>query len=219
MPRSVTFLFARFSLDSDIRQLLLDGREVHLSPKAFDLLLLLVEHRSRAMSKAELQERLWPKTFVSETNLATLVSEIRRALGDSAQTSAYIRTVQRFGYRFVAGVDTGARTPLDAGTGVRMYVASPDREFELLQGASVIGRAGDAVIRIDSGGVSRHHARIKVDGSVAHVEDLGSKNGTFVDGKRVTGMCPLADGAEIRVGPVTFTFRVASTTEVTETAG
>ena len=65
---------------------------------------MLVQHRDRAMSKAELQERLWPSTFVGETNLATLVAEIRRAVGDTAQESAYVRTVHRFGYRFVSEV-------------------------------------------------------------------------------------------------------------------
>ena len=78
----MTYRFARFSLNSDTRELVADGSEVRVSPKALDLLLLLVQHRSRAVSKAELQERLWPSTFVGETNLATLVAEIRRALGD-----------------------------------------------------------------------------------------------------------------------------------------
>jgi len=55
----VTYRFARFSTNSDTRQLPADGREVHISPKAFELLLMLIEHRSRAVSKAEFQERLW----------------------------------------------------------------------------------------------------------------------------------------------------------------
>jgi len=71
-------------LDSRTRRLLRDGREVHLSPKAFDLLLSLVENRSRAMSRADLQATLWPSTFVLDTNLAGLVAEVRRALGDDA---------------------------------------------------------------------------------------------------------------------------------------
>ena len=213
----MTFRFGTFVLDTDIRQLLADGREIHLSPKAFELLVMLAEHRSRAMSKAELQERLWPSTFVSETNLATLISEIRRALDDTAQDSKYVRTVQRFGYRFVATVDAAPPAASGSDIGVRMYVTSADREFPLATGGTVIGRGGDAAIRIDAGGVSRHHARIDVSGQEARVEDLGSKNGTFVDGRRVTGACLLTDGAEIRVGPVALTFRVAQATEATET--
>ena len=213
----MTFRFDGFSVNSDTRQLLADGREIHLSPKAFELLLMLIEHRSRAVSKAELQEQLWPSTFVGETNLATLVAEIRRAVDDSATDSTYVRTVHRFGYRFVAAVGEVQSSRVGSDGTVRMYLIDGERQFPLLEGAIIIGRAGDATIRIDSGGVSRHHARIVVTGDEARVEDLGSKNGTFVDGKPVIGSCLLGDGNEIRVGPKVLTFRVAATTEATET--
>lgn len=215
----MTYRFASFSLNSDTRQLLADGSERHLSPKAFDLLLILLEQRSRALSKSELTEQLWPSTFVGETNLPTLVAEIRRALGDSAQGSAFVRTVHRFGYRFVA--DVVSAPPPDGAAGMEpvMYLATPDGRHPLSPGTLVIGRARDAAIRIDVGGVSRHHARIVVTGGEARVEDLGSKNGTFVDGKPVTGSHLLANGSEVRVGPVAFTFVMASPTMPTETMG
>jgi DNA-binding winged helix-turn-helix (wHTH) protein len=213
----VTYRFGNFSVDCDTRQLAADEREIHLSPKAFELLRMLIEHRSRAVSKAELQERLWPSTFVGETNLPTLVAEIRRALNDAAHQAQYVRTVHRFGYRFVAAVEvTGARRAA-SDSDARMYLTIADRQFLLTEGTMVIGRARDAAVRIDSGGVSRHHARVVVAGNEARVEDLGSKNGTFVDGKAVTGACLLKDGGEIRVGPVALTFRVALPTQVTET--
>jgi DNA-binding winged helix-turn-helix (wHTH) protein len=213
----VTYRFARFSVNGHTRQLLGDGHEVHLSPKAFELLWLLIQQRSRALSKAELQDRLWPSTFVGETNLATLVAEIRRALGDSAHGSTYLRTVHRFGYRFVAAVAEDAGAEIGSAGGAHMYVTAADRQFLLREGATVIGRAQDSGIRIESGGVSRHHARIVVIGDEARVEDLGSKNGTFVGGEPVTGSCLLKDGDEIRVGPVTLTFAVAPPPEVTQT--
>lgn len=213
----MTYRFATFVVNSDTRQLLAAGREVHLSPKAFDLLLILIQHRSRALSKAELQERLWPSTFVGETNLATLVAEIRRALDDTAHGSAYVRTVHRFGYRCVAAVTEAAGTQSGADGGPHMYLRTDDRQFRLAQGATVIGRAADAAVRIDAGGVSRRHARILVRGGEADVEDLGSKNGTFVHGEPVTGTRRLSDGDEIRVGPVTLTFRIAPPTLATET--
>jgi DNA-binding winged helix-turn-helix (wHTH) protein len=84
----VTYRFDVFTLDSDTRRLLREKEEVHLSPKAFDLLTLLVEGRSRAMSKADLHRQLWPSTYVVDTNLASLVAEIRRALGDSERRPA-----------------------------------------------------------------------------------------------------------------------------------
>lgn len=210
------YRFGRFAVNASTRQLLADEAEVHLSPKAFELLLLLVRQRSRALSKAELQDALWPSTFVGETNLATLVAEIRRALDESAQDAAVVRTVHRFGYRFVAAVTEGPASP-PAATGHRMYLATADRQFPLREGVAIIGRAGDAEVQIDAGGVSRHHARITVAGDDARVEDLRSKNGTFVDGVAVVGSRPLADGNEIRVGPVALIFRVAAPTGATET--
>lgn len=98
-----------------------------------------------------------------------------------------------------------------------MYLITADRHFPLQEGAFVIGRARDAAIRIDAGGVSRHHAKVVVAGDEARVEDLGSKNGTFVDGAAVTSTRLLRDGGEIRVGPVALTFRFALPTRVTET--
>jgi len=72
------------TFDGESRQLLRGVEEVHLSPKAFELLKILIDERPRAMSKQELHERLWPDTFVSEVNLASLIAEIRAALGEPA---------------------------------------------------------------------------------------------------------------------------------------
>ena len=105
----VAYRFGRFVLDGGTRQLLCDGDEVHLSPKAFELLSILLASQPRAVSKADLQERLWPTTYVEETNLAGLVAEIRRALRDSATRPVFLRTVYRFGYRFVGDVETANR--------------------------------------------------------------------------------------------------------------
>jgi predicted component of type VI protein secretion system len=74
-------------------------------------------------------------------------------------------------------------------------------------GANVIGRAPDATIQVDVAGVSRHHARIVVSNGEATLEDLGSKNGTFVEHKRITST-RLSDGDELRLGSVSLTFRI-----------
>ena len=212
------YRFTAFTVNGDTRQLLKGDREVHLSPKAFELLVFLIDQRSRAVSKIELQEQLWPSTFVGETNLATLVAEIRRAVDDSPQDSRVVRTVHRFGYRFVAGLDDAETPDADAADpAIDMYLVTADQRCRLPQGAAVIGRAPDAAIRVDSGGVSRHHARIVVSGSQARIEDLGSKNGTFVDGQAVTSPWLLNDGSEVRVGPVAFIFRKTSLSVATET--
>jgi pSer/pThr/pTyr-binding forkhead associated (FHA) protein len=99
-----------------------------------------------------------------------------------------------------------------------MYLTQGDREFLLTAGPVVIGRGHDAGIRIDSGGVSRHHARILISDNAARLEDLDSKNGTFVNGERVIGARLLSDGDEIRLGPVVVAFRAAATTQLTDTA-
>jgi DNA-binding winged helix-turn-helix (wHTH) protein len=217
MRRGVIYRFDRFSLDAGARQVAFDGREVHLSPKAFELLQALVENRTRAVSKTELQERLWPSTYVDETNLPTLVAEIRRALGDSAQEPRFVRTVHRFGYRFAAPVVKGETSSAVMHITLRLYLTAGDRQFLLAQGSSILGRGRDAAIQLDSAGVSRHHARIVVTGDAAQVEDLASKNGTFVDGERVSAPRALKDGDEIRVGPVALTFRAEPLTAATET--
>jgi DNA-binding winged helix-turn-helix (wHTH) protein len=214
--RNVTYRFGGFTLDTGTRELLLDREEVHLSPKAFDLLTLLLVNRPRAVAKAELQERLWPSTFVEETNLAGLIAEIRRCLQDDAVDPTFVRTVHRFGYRFVGEVVEGEpaadRAPAQAG----FCLIVDARQIRLLAGANIIGRESDATIRCDAPGVSRHHARIVTSEAEAIVEDLESKNGTYVNGSRVTS-ARLSDGDEIRLGTMRMTFRVAVSSTTTET--
>ena len=99
-PRLVSF--GPFTLDNESRQLLSGEalQPVHLSPKAYELLRVLVDTRPRAVAKRELHERLWPSTFVSEATLASLVAELRDALGERGREAHFIRTVHGFGYAF-----------------------------------------------------------------------------------------------------------------------
>ena len=215
MP-DVPHRFGDFTFDYETRQLLHGHDEIHLSPKAFELLGILIVSRPRAVSKTELLERLWPETFVEETNLAGLVAEIRRALDDSATRPTFLRTVYRFGYRFVGDVIEAAPVSQAKGPGARMCLVVEKRQVALLEGVNVIGRAPDATIQFDVTGVSRHHARILVSKGEATLEDLGSKNGTFVGRTRVTS-ARLSDGDEIRLGQLTMTFRVEAPQGPTET--
>ena len=203
------YRFAQFALDSGTRQLRRDGKDVHVSPKAFDLLRSLVENRSRAMERTELHQQLWPDTFVLDTNLASLVAEIRRTLGDSAEEPRFVQTLHRFGYRFIADVDEAGPADEEPATPfVRYWLVWETRQIPLGDGANVLGRAPDAGVWIDAPGVSRNHAQITVAGRDATVEDLGSKNGTFVKGQRITAPYRLADGDQIRLGSVVITFRI-----------
>jgi DNA-binding winged helix-turn-helix (wHTH) protein len=205
-------------LDSRTRRLLRDGREVHLSPKAFDLLLSLVENRSRAMSRADLQATLWPSTFVLDTNLAGLVAEVRRALGDDADDPQFVRTMHRFGYWFIGSVHEGDAGAEPVKPIVKYWLVWETRQVPLTERDSILGRAPDAAVWIDALGVSRHHARIVLDGRDATIEDLGSKNGTYVGAQRVTAPYRLTDGDQVRLGPVVITFRIPQPPGSTETA-
>ena len=216
--RMVTARFGPFSLDAATRQLLREGREVPLSPKAFQLLLALVANRERAMSKEELQQTLWPSTFVLDTNLASLIAEIRRALDDDAAKPQFVRTIHRFGYRFVGHVDESAVMPVEPAAAAKYWLVWDIKQVPLAEGSNVIGRGTDTSIWIDAPGVSRHHARIVIDGGNATIEDLGSKNGTYVAGEPVTTPRRLDDGDQIRLGSVVVTFRIPRFSAATETA-
>src|SRR5215813_341726 len=97
---TMRFQFGDCALDVDTRELSRAGNPVHIEPKAFRLLELLLASRPKALSKDELQDQLWPKTFVSERSLARLVEVVRDCIGDSAKEPRYIRTVHGFGYAF-----------------------------------------------------------------------------------------------------------------------
>ncbi|HTY40407.1 MAG TPA: FHA domain-containing protein [Thermoanaerobaculia bacterium] len=210
--------FGDFVLDLGTRELCRGGHALRLSPKAFQLLELLALGRPDAFSKDRIHERLWPGSFVVDGNLANLVSELREALGDDARRPAVIRTVPRFGYAFVA--DARAPAERDTGRGGCTYrLLWGDREIALKNGENLIGRDEASVAWIDDVDVSRRHARIVIDGAGARLEDLGSKNGTFLDGRRLKAGTPLADGGVLRVGGATMVFRAFSRTGPTATAG
>ena len=89
-----------FVLDMEARELRRGRQGVLLSPKAYQLLEVLVRHSPKALSKSILQEKLWPDAFVVERNLVNRIAEIREALGDDATHPRFVRTVHRFGYAF-----------------------------------------------------------------------------------------------------------------------
>lgn len=203
------FSFGEWTLDADRRLLSHRDDPVSLSPKAFDLLRLLVEHHDRAFSKAELHQRLWPNTFVSDGSLTILVAEIRQALQDDADHPRFIRTVRRFGYGFCASV-LKAGAPEPAVRPRCAWVIWGDRSIGVSEGETILGRALDATIRFDVPGVSRRHARLEVEGGAITIEDLGSQNGTYVRSEKISGRAPVGDGDEVRLGPVSVLIRLVA---------
>jgi DNA-binding winged helix-turn-helix (wHTH) protein len=197
--------FGTCRLDFDSRQLFRDGVEVRITPKAFDLLSLLVRNRPKAVSKAELSEQIWKGTFVTDDGLPRLVNEVRTAIGDTARDPRWLRTVHGYGYAFAGEADAAA-PPLFGG----YLLTWGSREFRLGEGVHVIGRDPVASVCLDSTVISRRHAQIVIAAGEARIEDLGSKNGTFVGDDPVAAPRPLHDGDQIRVGDFTLTFHQAA---------
>ena len=207
--------FDRFLIDFDQRRLQADGQEVRLTPKAFDLLRLLIENRPKALSKQEIFERLWPGIFVTENNLATLVADLRASLGDQAGEPRFIRTVYAYGYAFVG--DAISPPAVTSGHEGRWLLLCNGREFSLQPGDNILGRSGEGVIALDAPSISRQHARLTIADGRAVIEDLGSKNGTWVGPVEVTGPTPVRNGDEIRLGSVVVTIHASASAMTTET--
>lgn len=213
--------FGPFAADLDTRQLTRDGREVHLVPKAFELLVTLVKARPRVLSKSALQDRLWPDSFVSEGNLSNLIADIRAALGDRANAPAFVRTAHGYGYAFCGDATTEHDGHDKLTDRAPCWLEWGTRRFRLSIGEHIIGRDPDAEIRLDESMVSRHHARLIVSATRTLLEDLGSKNGTLHAESPVTLPVELSDGDAIRIGSVLLTFhtRAASRSTVTQAGG
>lgn len=217
---AVTVQFADCTLDIAARRLMRDGHETHLSPKAFELLRVLVEHHGRALSKGELFERVWPGVFVSDASLARVVTEIRDAVGDDAREARIIQTKHGYGYTFAAAIEGalpgGAAVDAAGAPFTHCWLVWRKRAYPLTQGEHIVGREPGVSVWLDSPKVSRHHARVVVTGIAATIEDLGSKNGTIVRGARISSPVGLESGDEIRIGPFTLSFRSGGGQPTTE---
>jgi DNA-binding winged helix-turn-helix (wHTH) protein len=200
----VQLAFGDCEIDSERRLLTRAGRPVAVTPKAFELLLLLIERRPNAVSKREIYDRLWPDVIVDPGGLDALISRLRAALGDDARAPRYVRTVYGFGYAFDAAEGAIEESEL------RLVMSDGSRTVSLHAGPNLIGRGGEVALSVDSARVSRQHARIDAGAEGVTIEDLGSKNGTFVNGRRITARTMLNDGDEISIGPARMTFRRTS---------
>jgi DNA-binding winged helix-turn-helix (wHTH) protein len=214
----VRLRFDDFVLDLEARQLFRGREEVHVRPKTFDLLERLAGARPRAVSKVEIHRRLWPETAVEDVNLTVVVADLRAILGDDARHPRYVRTVQRFGYAFCAdATEEGpgrARALRDAPRLIWERKVIP-----LAEGENLLGREKAVDVRIDEIGVSRRHARIVVANGQAALEDLGSKNGTFIGDAEepVTASVPLPDNTPFRLARILLLYRSAPETRTTTT--
>jgi DNA-binding winged helix-turn-helix (wHTH) protein len=216
----MTYSFGDFTFDTESRELVRpSGDVVRLPPKTFDVLRLLIEARPRVVSKMELLERLWPGTHVVSASLFVIVGDIRAALGDSARNARFLRTHHGVGYSFTDEV-VEFRAPVDATgwEGPARVLQVGNRQIALGVGRNLVGRDERAQVLLDHLSVSRRHAEIVVDGVVTTVRDLGSRNGTFVGGKRLDGDVCVNHRDTITFGAVETTLLIDDRGEVSTVA-
>jgi DNA-binding winged helix-turn-helix (wHTH) protein len=201
--------FGAFTLDSGARALLKGREAVHLSPKAFDVLEILVARRPNVVAKEILLTEVWPGKIVEEANLAMAVGEIRKAIGEDPKSPALVVTVARRGYRFAAEAqDLDGLAPANRDGGYpRWWLTWNDKALPLREGENLVGRHPASTIWINAASVSRTHARVVVSSVGVTIDDRGSRNGTFVDGQKLDKPHPLVDGSEVTFGSERATFR------------
>jgi len=202
----VPFRFGAFTFDAAARELRRAGAAVALSPKAFRLLEVLIEARPNPVTRDMLYATLWPDVVVEPGNLYGLVAEVR-----GATETGVIRTVHRVGYAFAA-----IAVAEDA---ARFSILLGGDEIPLRSGENVIGRDPHDAVVIRAPEVSRHHARLVVSGTRVTLEDLGSKNGTYIGTHRVDGVAEVRAGDEILVGTVRMRLIAVDALAATATAG
>ena len=183
-----------------------------------DVLVRLAIASGKLASKRDLIDAVWRTEFVSDHALTQVVAEHRAALGDNARNPSFIENIPRRGYRLVVDVTPVAATvPPVREVSLPFKLGGADGDTPLSQGPNVVGRTGDADICIDRTEVSRCHARIMVAGTTATIEDLGSKNGTYLNGERLQQPALLTNGDEIWIGRSVARFRFLVEGEPTQT--
>jgi DNA-binding winged helix-turn-helix (wHTH) protein len=199
-----SFTVGDWLVEPSLNRLSKGGESVQIELKLMEVLVHLAERPGELVSKRDLIDAVWQVEVISDGTLTRAVALLRKALGDNARNPRFIETIPKRGYRFIAPVKPIDLTPSG---GLRFKLEAPEGEVSLVDGENVIGRDPEARIRIDIGGVSRRHARIVVDDTDVTLEDLGSKNGTYLRGRRVQKPTRLAHGDEIRIGHKVARFR------------
>lgn len=184
------------------------GAPVALPPQPFDILAILLERPGMLVTRQELRARLWPDAvFVDfDHGLNKAVSKLREVLGDDGAEPRFVETLPRRGYRFITPVASHS-TEIGGPVVVARFLYE-GRTATLSAGTHIVGRDKTSGVCLNSPSVSREHARVTVSFNAATIEDLGSKNGTRVNGKEITGVTNLEDGDQIQIGRITLLFRI-----------
>jgi len=196
-----SFRLGEWLVEPDLNLIRRGEEIVHLECKVMELLVFLASRGSRLVTRRELVDGVWGTEFICDNTLTHAVAELRAALGDDAHAPRFIQTIHRRGYRLLAPVTSvEGRSLIEAGSPSSYRVISGARSIQLREGINLIGRAPEATVRVDSIWVSRHHAQILVATTAATIEDLGSRNGTFVNGRPLDRPQRLVLGDSIFLG-------------------
>ena len=212
METSGPISFDRFTLDRGAHLLRERSRTIHLTPRLYALLEFLAMHPDELLSKERLLNEVWKQTHVSEGSLSRGIASLRKVLEDDAREPRIIETVPWKGYRFIAEVSS----PGDELGKSRGILRIEGMNFLLKEGANLVGRGRECHVIIRSRSVSRVHARVVVEQGGVTIEDLGSLNGTQVNGTAVEGVRKIDDTSEIRFGGEEATLILTATDEPTE---
>ena len=221
-----TFRFADFELDVAAYALRHRGESVKLERIPMDVLILLVERAGTVVDRSAIQTQLWgPGIFVEhDAAINTAIRKIRHALGDDAARPRFVETVVGKGYKFIAPLQSvtgrfhvgepAARGSADpSAQGRRLFprysITVGKQEFLLHAAETLLGRDPAAGVYVDHPSVSRSHARISIESNRVILQDCGSRNGTFLNGRRVDGLAMIEHDDVIGLGPITLVFHVA----------
>lgn len=212
-----TFYFGGFTLEVEERRLQRGAETIRVAPKAFDVLVELLRHPGRLVSKDELLARVWPDSFVEEGILTVHMSALRRALGDEARPSTYIETVARSGYRFVAPVrcvddpDDDAPALTSVMRPVELYECVGRGRSHLLAGSyfelPTAVASFRAALEIDltyapaSAGLARARCAQAELHTVPHLEAFAEANALAIRALAIDGACV---DAHVALGTVLF---------------
>ena len=204
--------FGNCVLDLRARQLQRQEKIVPLEPKMYELLEVLIKRRPAVVTNNDLDELLWPHVYVARTSLTRLVSELRSVLGDTPRDSRIIRTVYKTGYAFCANVTC---IPSVGAVPAKIEFVWRRQSLPLTDGEHIAGRDAECSLVIDASTVSRRHARITVVSGTATIDDLGSTNGTHVNGARISAPTRLAPGNQVALGTEVLQVRVHNPSALT----
>lgn len=201
--------FEEFTFDASRQVLSRGSQNVHLTPKEMCLLELLLNGRGKVIPEQELVDCLWPDVVVSGASLKNLVSILRTNLGEPPHGRSYIRNVRGRGYVLDAPITELCDEPPVHSAGYLHYAG---RIIPLHPGSNLVGRDYCCSVRLLHSSVSRRHATIVLATDRVTLEDLGSRNGTFLDGAAVSGVCRLEHDHQLTFGRLA-TYYTASTSD------